>query len=251
MSLGRRVRAATAVAAAFVVWWACVSVCPARAGDDDDPLNIVFSGRDIWRNGVFAYGGFLFAPGGFEQDGFLLKVLISAGAYRYKAESLDGATVIGAEWLTQVLPGWRIKRGPVEAKFFFGPDFQTHRLWPADTSNRLSGGSIGLRVALELWVEPTPATMLTFEGSLSTIATSNDARIAFGWRIFEELLLDGFYLGPEAQYFGADGYRHLRLGAHITSMKTGETEWSASIGVAHDSDGRGSPYLRLGLMQRR
>ena len=28
---------------------------------------MLFSGRDIWRNGAFAYGGFVHAPGGLDQ----------------------------------------------------------------------------------------------------------------------------------------------------------------------------------------
>jgi hypothetical protein len=37
------------------------------------------------------------APGGFEQDGFMLKLLISAGLYRYNAAMLGGDQVIGLE----------------------------------------------------------------------------------------------------------------------------------------------------------
>ena len=74
-------------------------------------------------------------------------------------------------------------------------------------------------------------------------------RLAYGWRVFEGLL-DGFYVGPETQYFGAEGYRQARFGAHITSMKTDATEWSAAGGWARDTDGRASPYLRLGVMTR-
>lgn len=56
----------------------------AHAGDDEDATTILFSGRDIWRNGAFAYGGFLTAPGGFDDDGVMLKLLMSGGLYRYK-----------------------------------------------------------------------------------------------------------------------------------------------------------------------
>lgn len=101
-----------------------VCVGRARAGDNEDARTILFSGRDLWRNGAFAYGGFVFAPGGLEQDGLLLKVLLSAGVYRYAAENLGGVRVIGLEWLAQVLPGWRIKRGDAEFKFYLGPEFQ-------------------------------------------------------------------------------------------------------------------------------
>jgi hypothetical protein len=63
-------------------------------------------------------------------------------------------------------------------------------------------------------------------------------------------MLGGLYVGPEIQYFGSDGYRHLRLGAHVTSLKTDDIEWSAAGGWAEDSQGRASPYLRLNLLKR-
>ncbi|HYC18894.1 MAG TPA: cellulose biosynthesis protein BcsS [Pseudolabrys sp.] len=220
----------------------------AQAGDDDYAHLMLFSGRDLWRNGAFAYGGFVFAPGGFEQDGLLLKVLLSGGVYRYDAENL-GDRIIGVEWLGQVLPGWRIKRGEAEFKFFFGPEFQIHRLTPDDPANRLRGHSFGMRAGAELWYEPTPDTVVVADISLSTIATGNSARIGFGWRVFEDML-GGVYVGPEMQYFGSVGYRQFRLGAHFTSMKTDDVEWSAAAGWADDSRGRVSPYLRLDILKR-
>jgi len=247
MSCWRRVRAAVTAAAAFS--YCCTGMPIGKARADEDARTLLFSGRDIWRNGAFAYGGLLFAPGGFEDDGFLLKILLSGGLYRYDAEDL-GERVIGAEWLAQALPGWRIKRGDAEFKFFMGPEIQKHRLWPDDPANRLRGNSFGLRAAAEMWYEPTPTTMIAIDMSLSSIATSNSARGAFGWRIFEDML-GGIYVGPEIQYFGSDGYRHLRLGAHITSMKTDDIEWSAACGWAGDSARRAGPYVRLNLMKRR
>ena len=223
---------------------------PARASDSDDAHVMLFSGRDIWRNGAFAYGGFLISPSGLDQDGLLLKIMLSGGLYRYDAPSLGGDRVVGAEWLTHVLPGWRIKRGDVELKVFMGPEIQSHYLWPDDPANRLRGFSYGLRVAAEIWYEPTADTMIAADGSLSSIATSNSARAAYGWRVFEEML-GGIYVGPELQYFNSDGYRHARLGVHITSMKTEDAEWSAAAGWARDSAGRSSPYVRLSILRRR
>ncbi|HET7912816.1 MAG TPA: cellulose biosynthesis protein BcsS, partial [Pseudolabrys sp.] len=66
---------------------------PAHADDADDAQIMLFSGRDIWRSGAFAYGGFMFAPGGFDQDGILLKIMLSGGLYRYNAQNLGGAQV--------------------------------------------------------------------------------------------------------------------------------------------------------------
>ena len=245
MSRGGCVRAAVFIVAAFIVCGFCVS--PGRAwADDDDVRVILFSGRDIWRNGIFAHGGMIYAPAGVDQDGVLFKLLLSGGLYRYNASSLGGQRVIGAEATVQVMPGWRVKRGDLEVKVFFGLDGEDHRLWPDDPSNQLRGRSFGIRFASELWYEPTPATMFAADASLASIATSHSVRAAYGWRVFDEL----FYLGPEIQYIGAGEYRHLRLGAHVTSMKTGIYEWTAAGGWAEDSDGRASPYLRLGMLKR-
>jgi len=210
---------------------------------------MLFSGRDIWRNGAFAHGGFIVAPSGLDQDGLLLKIVLSGGLYRYHAQNL-GERIVGAEWLAQVLPGWRIKRGDVEFKVFMGSEIQSHHLRPDDPANRLRGISYGVRVAAEAWYEPTAETMIAADVSLSSIATGNSARAAFGWRVLEEML-GGVYVGPEIQYFGSDGYKHSRLGAHVTSMKTEDTEWSAAAGWARDSTGRSSPYVRLGILTRR
>jgi Cellulose biosynthesis protein BcsS len=247
MRCGRCVRAAAAVVAALLFCWVCFLPRRAQAGDDDDEAHaILFSGRDLWRNGVFLYGGMLAAPGGFEQDGPLLKLLFSSGAYRYNASDLGGEQVVGLEVLGAAMPGWRIKRGPVEMKFFFGPELQYHRLWPDDPGNRLRGHQFGLRFAAELWAEPSASTMLAADAAVSSIGSNYSGRLAFGWRLF-----DLFYSGPESQVYGGDGYAQLRFGLHLTSFRTDDiTEWSAAAGWAIDSDRRSSPYVRLGLMRK-
>ena len=181
----------------------------------------------------------------------MFKLLLSGGLYRYQAGGPGGADVIGAEGITQILAGARIKRGNAEMKFFFGPEWQIHRLWPDDPDNRLRGTNAGLRIAGELWYEPTPTTLIAGDAALSSIATSHSARVAFGWRVADEIFNgEGFYVGPETQYFGSDGYRQWRFGAHITSLKAETSEWSAAVGFARDSDGRASPYVRLNLSTR-
>lgn len=248
MVCGRRLGAAILLAAVLGIG----ALPPgARAAEEDEPTTLQFSGRDAWRNGVFAYSGFLYAPGGFEHDGFMLKLLMNGGVYRYWPGNMPGQEIRGAEWQLQALPGFRIKRGTAEMKFFFGPEWQKHWLWPDDTGNKLRGQNFGARFAAELWCEPTPETLIAGDVSLGTLATSNAARLAFGWRISGELLNEEyFYLGPELQIFDSDGYRQSRIGLHLTSMKTGDIEWSAAIGYARDTDGHSSPYARLGLAQK-
>lgn len=250
MGRGKWACAAAKVAAAGLVCCVCVLARPVRAADPEDATAILFSGRDLWRNGAFAYGGLLLAPGGFEDDGLLLKILLSGGVYRYRAGDLGGDSVIGAEGAARFMPGWRIKRHGVEAKFFFGLDYERHKLWPDDPGNRLRGADLGLRMALELWIEPSAQTMLAGNVSFSSIDTGWSGRLAGGWRVLDDLFEDGFFVGPEIQMFGSDGYRQLRFGLHVTGLKAESYEWCAAAGWARDSDGVGSPYLRLDMLHR-
>lgn len=241
----RRVRAAVLIAAVFCLCCECVSPVAAQADDDDVAHMLLFSGRDLWRNGGFGYGGLIWGPYGFDQSAPLLKLLLSGGVYRYAAGSFGGKQVIGAEGIARVLPGWQVRRGHFEVKVFFGPEYQIHKLWPDDPGNRLRGRAFGMHFAVDLWNEPTPTTMVAANASLSSIGTNFSARLAVGWRV-----LDRFYAGPETKVYGGDGYRQWRLGAHITSMKTGDTEWSAAGGWTVDTDGRSGPYLRLDILQK-
>ncbi len=221
-----------------------MSPVPARAGEKISHL-MLFAGRDIWGNGLFGYDGALWAPWGLDRSGFMIKALISAGLYRYTSGALGSINVYGGELTGQLLPGWCFRRGTFEAKLFAGPDLEYHRLLPDDPSNALRGRSLGLRAAIDIWYEPTLQTMIAADASYSTIVGDYTGRLAFGWR-----LLGLFYLGPEAQVYGGDGYRQYRFGVHITSFKTGKREWFAAFGGSIDTDQRASPYLRLGLLQR-
>ncbi len=245
MSCGGRVRVAVFIATALFVCDFCVS--PGRVwADDDDARVILFSGSDIWRNGVFAHGGLLWSPRGLDSEGFTLKAVLAGGIYRYNSGDLGNVQVTGSEMTAQLLPGWRFKGDHLETKVFLGLDVESHRLSPDDPSNRLRGRSIGLRLAADFWYEPTATTMIAADASLASIVSSHSARLAYGWRLF-----DRFYVGPETQLFASEGYRQLRFGAHITGIKIDNYEWSAAAGWADDSDRRSSPYLRLGIFTRR
>jgi Cellulose biosynthesis protein BcsS len=241
MKSRRRVRAAGTLAAAFFV--ACVAAVPARA--DDGSQWLFFSGIDAWRDGQFGHGGLLWSPGGLDYDGLTVKIMAAGGIYRYRSGALGDVTVRGIEASMQMLPGWRFKFDRLQVTLFGGLDVQGDVTFPYDPSHRLQGYSYGARAAIETWYEPTPKTMVAADAFVSSIDTLYSARLAFGWKIN-----DWFYLGPEAQTFDCQGYRQLRVGLHLTALKTGPVEWSAAIGWSDDSDGRSSPYVRLGIIVR-
>jgi hypothetical protein len=214
-------------------------------GRDQEPF-LFFSGSDLWRHGSFTYGGLLWSPQGIDREGFTFKALIGGGTYRYISGALGGAEVQGQQVIGFALPGWRFRSGSTILTTFAGLDVQHHRLRPDDPGSKLRGTQAGFRVAVELWSEPTPTTMLAADASVTTVGPSYSARGAFGWKFF-----DSFYAGPEVQAFrGDDAYQQWRAGIHITGLKHADFEWSFGMGYADDSDDREGLYGRLGLLYR-
>ena len=236
--MGGRWTAASVFAAAC---WLC-SVVSAGAESPGAKV-LLFSGADLWRHGNFLYGGALWSPGGLDREGFTLKTIISGGPYNYLSNALGEVT--GREFVAQVLPGWTFKRGIFELKVFAGLDAQHHHLTPDDPGSKLRGGDLGLRAAFELWIEPTPNTMINLDGSASTIARTYDIYASTGWRLFNR-----FYAGPETQISASDGYTQRRIGAHITALNLGGLEYSAGTGYARDSDHRDGAYFHFGVERR-
>ncbi|MBI3700082.1 MAG: cellulose biosynthesis protein BcsS [Afipia sp.] len=205
---------------------------------------LYFAGFDLWRNGGSFYGGAQWAPGGINNDGFTLKVLLAEGSYKYLSGGIDTR---GTYLLASVMPGWRIKRGNLEIKAFAGLDLQNHRLSPDDPSNSLRGNRAGLRVNADLWWEPIPATMMLASSiSGSTIGNSFGIRGAAGWRVTDRL-----WAGPEIETSGDEVYRQNRFGAHVTALKTGEFEWALGAGYVEDNSHRSGAYGRLSVLTRR
>jgi len=214
---------------------------------DDEKTTLFFAGGDLWRHGLFSYGGLLWSPAGLDNQGFTLKILLGGGRYRYISGALGNAAVVGEQDLAFVLPGWRFQKDRLTVSFFAGLDAQHHRLIPDDPSSSLRGTELGVRGGFDLWFEPGPHTMIGADASISSVGPSYSARLAFGWR-----LPDSFYVGPEIGGF-ADGqnYHQVRAGLQVTGVKTGQLEWSAGFGWAFDRDDRNGLYGRLGVFVRR
>src|SRR5262245_29980411 len=228
-----------------------VIVVPAWAGDEprhgDGPRFLLFSSTDLWRHGGFAHGGLVWSPGGIDNDGFALKLMLGGGTYRYISGALGDTEVSGRLLAAAILPGWRFVRGKLFITVYGGLDLQDHKLTPDDPSAGLRGSYAGLRGNVEIWYEPTSLTMVAAHGSVSTIGASYNARVALGWKVF-----DRYYLGPEVQGFAAgDNYHQFRAGMHVTGLRTEMFEWSGGLGWATDSDNRGGLYGRAGLLMRR
>src|SRR3954454_4694712 len=72
---------------------------------------LLFSGADIWRNGAFMHGGFLYAYRGLNQDGPVFKLLLNGGFYRFHSGASE---IMGRQLMAAALPGWRWNRSGLE-----------------------------------------------------------------------------------------------------------------------------------------
>jgi len=240
----RRVVAFVVVAVAAAL--ACCGLRPAVAESSEESHTaahlLFFSGADIWRNGAFSHGGFLWASQGSNADGPVFKLLLNGGLYRYRSGPTE---ITGFQTMGAALPGWRWTLPGLEVTVFAGLDVQDHRFRPNDPGNRLRGTHVGARGGFDAWYEPFRDAMLTASASLSTVGTSYWTRAAAGWRFF-----DAIWLGPEFLACGDDHYRQLRVGAHVTSLRLSSYEFSIGAGWATDNDQRSGAYGRLGVIYR-
>jgi hypothetical protein len=242
------VRIVAGVTAAFVAAVSCIcGLDGAFAQTDADGAHVdhflLFSGFDLWRNGGFLHGGMLWSPGGLSQEGFTLKLLIGGGQYRYQSGENE---ITGHQTLGSAMPGWRFKSDRLEVVAFVGADVQSHRLSPDDLGNKLRGLNDGLRAGMDLWFQPSDTMMLAGSLSWSSIGTSFWTRGAAGLRAF-----DWFWVGPEVAASGDTTYQQFRAGAHVTSFKTGDLEWSFGAGYVRDSDRRDGAYGRIWVLTRK
>lgn len=213
-----------------------------------DPATfLLFASTDVWRHGGFTYGGVQWAPNGVDNAGAVIKLMLGGGLYRYVSGALGNRLVTGQQFSAAILPGWRFVKDKLFVTVFAGGEFQNHDLSPDDPSAGLRGASFGVRTGFDVWYEPTGATMVAADASLSSIGLSYSARLAAGLRVFNLL-----YFGPEVQTFAAgNNYRTFRAGLHLTGLRTGSFEWTAGLGWALDSDERNSLYGKLGVITKR
>jgi hypothetical protein len=204
---------------------------------------LLFSGFDLWRYGAFSHSGALFLPAGAHDGGAAFKILLGGGAYAYRA---DFGYVLGLQEFAALQAGYRFKTRSYELTLLGGADFQQHRLYPDDPASRLRGTRLGLSASADLWYQLTDETMLNALASVSTIGSACRTRLAVG-----RLVLDRFWIGPEAEALGDTEYQQYRLGMHVTGFPVARFELSASAGWVGDSDHRHGFYGRFGMLRRR
>jgi Cellulose biosynthesis protein BcsS len=101
----------TALAAAVVFCAFPGNRSDAQEAVDATERLLLFSGAEIALASRFAYGGFVWSPGGINAEGLAMKALAGAGMYRYRSGAQE---ITGDQLLVSLLPGWRFKQETFE-----------------------------------------------------------------------------------------------------------------------------------------
>ncbi|MFY9696075.1 MAG: cellulose biosynthesis protein BcsS [Xanthobacteraceae bacterium] len=170
-----------------------------------------------------------------------MKLLVNGGRYSYNSDALqtkiDGTMLSGA-----ALPGFRVVRDTLTVSLFAGAVMQDYRLSPSDPGSRLHGLYAGAQLAADVWYQPAANVMAALNGSMISIGPTGYLRGALGYRVF-----DAAFIGPEIAMLWCADFQQREVGAHLTGLHLGASEWSAGAGWSMDSDRRSGPYLRLGV----
>ncbi len=211
---------------------------------------LFYAGYDAWRHGRAAYSGLHWAPNTLNEDGFVLRLLLSNSIEHYRSGIQSNRTDI---LRASLLPGWRWSRNGVEIKLFGGLDVEGWQATPFDPwGSSLNGTHVGARGLVEVWWEPRPGFMVTASATATTIGNAASGRIAAGFRLF-----DMAWLGPELLASTDQFSDQYRAGAHLTGLRMMPwegaplLEWSTALGYLEDSYSRSGVYARIGLLARR
>lgn len=200
-----------------------------------------YGGLDASHWSFGAYGGVQWAPAGFNKDGFILRMFLSESIERFTTGQRTYQSQIGR---ASILPGYMFRTGNLEVQLLAGLDAEADFFFVDRRPNKWRT-KLGLRSTADAWWEPTRLLMLQYSLSGTTIDNGYSTRIAAGVRMF-----DWFWIGPEAALSNDYFSQQIRIGGHLTGLRTGPYEWSFAAGHVQDNFQRQGVYGRFGLMIR-
>jgi hypothetical protein len=186
------------------------------------------------------YMGVLYAPNGMDVSGLRLAAFGLVGRYKYHGG--DGETFTGDFVAADALIGWSNVFNNGAFTLSAGANYQDHRVKPTDPSNSVVGSKTGFKVQADLWVNPTPRTLIFMLGSFSTAFNTYYAVGRFG---YEFIGGSEVYFGPEVGGLGNDRTDQFRVGAHLTGLRLGPGKVTVSSGWMRERD-EGSGWYAAG-----
>jgi len=208
---------------------------PAPAPEKIEYGNLYFGVDWTSHRSLAGYMGVLYAPNGMEQSGLRLSAFGLTGRYRYQG---DAETFRGKFVSSDALVGSSHVFNNGALTLAVGVNYQDHSVTPFDPSNSVQGAKTGFKVQGDLWVNPTPKTLVYLLGSYST---AFDTYYAIG-RLGYDLAGSGAFVGPEVGGQGNDRTDQLRLGAHVSGISLGTAKLGVSGGWVRERGEGGAWY---------
>lgn len=227
---------------------ACPLAYPVMAEEETteerSPLStVIFGSLEAGPTKTFAAIGMKKAlTGGLASSGF--RTLLKVGGSREQTRN-QRPYGIAYKSEAQALIGYEWRIGDTFLSLYAGSDHEgEQREEPLATvvTNRY-----GARLQGDLWMTPTPTTMLQASAYASTIDGRLWGRAAPGWLIPQGFGLAGAYLGPEVEAYRGRDYTKVRLGLHLTGLRFLGVSWRLSGGWQRTSDRASEAYATLGV----
>jgi opacity protein-like surface antigen len=207
---------------------------PASEPEKVEYGNLYFGVDWTSHRSLVGYMGVLYAPNGMEQSGLRLAAFGLTGQYRYHGD--DAELFRGKFVSADGLIGWSNVFDNGALTLSIGANYQDHRVRPLDPSNTVAGARTGFKVEGDLWLNPTPVTLVYLLGSYST---AFDTYYAIG-RLGYDFAGSGVFLGPEVGGQGNDRTDQVRVGAHVSGVTLGTAKLGVSGGFMRErGDGCG------------
>jgi Cellulose biosynthesis protein BcsS len=190
----------------------------------------------------FLYGATTFALGGtLQQSGLRLRLEGLGGTYGFE-QAPTNVTTTGKQYEGGALVGYQQVWNWGSLGTYIGANVRENTVPSTDGTGSSLGTRVGFKAAVDTYLLPTPAMMMSAYGSYSTAYDAYYARLRAGYSVF------GFgYLGPEFAVLGDDYYNQTRVGAHLTGMQLGALQVGVSGGYVWDRAYKDGYYGTLEL----
>jgi Cellulose biosynthesis protein BcsS len=190
----------------------------------------------------FVYGATTFALGStLQQSGLRLRLEGLGGTYGFE-QGPTNTTATGKQYEGGALIGYQQVWNWGSLGTYIGANVRENTVPSADSTNSSLGTRVGFKAAVDAFLLPAPATMMSVYGSYSTAYDAYYARFRAGYSFF------GFgYIGPEVAVLGDDYYNQTRVGAHLTAMQLGAMQVGVSGGYVWERAYKDGYYGTLEL----
>ena len=214
---------------------------PSAASEKIEYGNVYFGTDWNTHKSLVGYVGVLYAPSGMDTSGVRLAAFGLIGKYGYHVD--DGTSFNGRFGSADALVGWSHVFDQGAVTLSIGANYQNHRISPVDPSNSVQGAKTGFKVQGDLWVNPTPRTLVYALGSYSTAFNTYYSIGRLGY----DVMGSGWFVGPEVGGLGNERTDQFRVGVHLTGLNVGVAKLGISGGWLRERNEGGGWYTAANM----